>query len=115
MTKDTPKPNKFKARRTGKYASKAEARRASELKLLERAGKIANLGEQIKYEIIPQQVGRDGKVIERAAHYIADFVYEDPITGEVIAEDVKGVKTPAYILKRKLMLLGWGIQIREVA
>lgn len=114
MSQDTAKPNKYKAQRTGKYASKAESRRAAELKLLERAGKIENLAEQVKFEIIPQQVDASGKVIERAAHYICDFVYEDTATGKTVVEDVKGVRTPAYILKRKLMLLGWGIQVREV-
>lgn len=115
MSQSTAKPNKYKAQRTGKYASKAEARRAAELKLLERAGKIENLGEQVKFEIVPRQLDKDGKVIERAVHYVADFVYSDPATGEEIVEDVKGVRTPAYIIKRKLMLLGWGIRIREVA
>jgi hypothetical protein len=115
MTQSTPKPNKFKAQRTGKYASKAEARRAAELKLLERAGKIQNLGEQVKFEIIPRQDDADGKCLERACHYIADFVYTDPATGQEIVEDCKGFRTPEYRLKKKLMLLGWGIQIKEVA
>jgi hypothetical protein len=101
--------SKYNAARTGKYASGAEARRAGELKLLERAGKIENLGEQVKYEIIPKQDG------ERAAHYIADFVYTDTTTGLDIVEDVKGVRTKEYILKRKLMLLVHGIKIREVS
>lgn len=115
MPNDTPKPNKFKAKRSGKYASQAEERRAGELKLLERAGKIENLGEQVKYEIIPRQDDAEGKCLERACHYIADFVYTDTATGQEIVEDCKGYRTPEYRLKKKLMLLGWGIRIKEVA
>lgn len=103
---------KYGNKKTDGYDSRAEARRGRELELLERAGKIQNLGKQVKFEVIPKQDG------ERAAFYIADFAYEDPATGETIVEDVKSPATrklPAYVLKRKLMLLGWGIRIREVA
>lgn len=106
--------SKFGAVRTGKYASKAEAKRAAELKLLERAGKIHNLGEQVTFELVPPFVV-DGKTIERAVTYKADFAYTDSATGQEIVEDVKGVRTDAYIIKRKLMLHVHGIHIREVA
>jgi hypothetical protein len=106
---------KYGAVKAGGYASKAEARRAAELKLLERAGKIENLGEQVIYEVIPEQRDTSGKLLERASHYIADFVYRDTETGLEVAEDVKGMKTREYILKRKLMLLRWGVRVREVA
>jgi len=107
--------SKYGAVKTNGYASKAEARRAAELKLLEKAGKIENLGEQVKFEIIPQQKAPDGKVLERATFYVADFVYTDPTTGQEVIEDCKGYRTPIYRLKKKLMLLGWGIRIKEVA
>lgn len=99
---------KFGNRNTNGYDSKREAARAAELKLLEKIGAISHLEEQVKYEVIPKQQG------ERAAHYIADFVYvrED---GTLVVEDVKGFKTPEYILKRKLMKKVHGITIREVA
>ena len=45
---------------------------------------------------------------------MADFVYIDMKTGERIVEDTKGMKTPEYIMKRKLMLYYYGIRIREV-
>lgn len=44
----------------------------------------------MKYELIPAQRGADGKVIERAVSYIADFVYERG--GKVIVEDAKAMK-----------------------
>ncbi len=111
-----PKPNKYKARAVGGYASVKEARRAQELKLLRDAGKIRNLREQVVFELIPKQ----GK--ERACKYVADFVYEDsaphPVTGIMqwwpIVEDVKGVRTKDYVLKRKMMLFFHHISIKEI-
>lgn len=78
---------------------------------LEKTGAIQNLHRQVKFELIPPQ-RIDGKVVERAASYRADFLYQQG--DELICEDVKGFKTPEYILKRKLMLWRHGIRIKEV-
>jgi len=101
---------KYRNRATGGYASAKEARRAQELKLLERAGKIRHLREQVPFVLIPKQM-RDGKVIERACKYVADFVYEEP---GLVVEDVKGMRTKEYVIKRKLLLFTHGIRIREI-
>ena len=102
------KYNNTKIRVDGRlFDSKAEAARWQELQLLERAGEIAELERQVEYELIPKQKG------ERAVKYIADFRYKDH-EGETVVEDTKGVKTPVYILKRKLLLWVHGIRIREV-
>lgn len=93
------------------YDSAREARRAAELRLMERAGAISNLRRQVVYELIPSQ-RRGGKVVERPVKYVADFVYTE--NGEEVVEDVKGVKAKEYIIKRKLMLWEFGIQIKEV-
>lgn len=93
------------------FDSKKEANRWMELKLLERAGEISHLARQVKYELIPSQK-IDGKVVERACSYVADFVYLEK--GKTVVEDTKGFKTPDYIIKRKLMLQVHGIHIREV-
>ena len=93
------------------FDSAKEARRWSELLLLERAGAIQNLQRQVKYELIPSQ-RIAGKVVERACNYIADFVYEED--GKTTVEDTKGFRTPEYIIKRKLMLWRHGIRIKEV-
>lgn len=93
------------------FDSKKEANRYAELKLLERSGAIHNLQRQVRYELIPAQK-KDGKTIERACHYIADFVYEE--NGKTVVEDVKGYRTKEYVLKRKLMLQVHGIEVREV-
>lgn len=49
---------------------------------------------------------------ERAFCICADFVYFDE-QGQLVVEDVKGMKTREYILKRKLMLWVYGIKIKE--
>ncbi len=88
------------------FASKKEGKRYQELRLLERAGEIQGLRLQVPYELIPKQKG------ERACTYYADFVYMED--GKQVVEDTKGVKTPLYVVKRKLMLWVHGIRIREV-
>ena len=104
------------------FDSKKEYRRWVELKILEDAGVIRNLQRQVKYVLIPAQrepetVGQrgrkiPGKVIEREVAYYADFVYE--MDGELVVEDTKGIRTDAYVIKRKLLLERYGIRIREL-
>lgn len=96
------------------FDSKKEAERFAELRYKQMGKLISGLECQVKYELIPNQRDENGKVIERAVTYIADFVYTDLKTGEQIVEDTKGVKTKEYIIKRKLMLHVHGIRIREV-
>lgn len=93
------------------YDSKKEANRWCELSLLAKAGKITNLQRQVKYELIPAQ-RIDGKVVERACTYVADFVYERD--GKLVVEDTKGFKTKDYIIKRKLLLYLHNIRIKEI-
>ena len=93
------------------FDSKKEARRYTELLLLERAGAIRELRRQVKFELIPSQ-RYDGKVVERPCSYVADFVYREK--GNLIVEDTKGFRTTDYIIKRKLMLWVHGIRIKEV-
>lgn len=114
--------NKYHARRTGGNASRKEARREAELRLLERAGQITGLQTQVPFELIPAQYGPDetgprggkrrGTCLERSCVYVADFVYRDK-TGAQIVEDSKGFRTKDYIIKRKLMLYRYGIRIKE--
>lgn len=102
--------SKYRNRKTNGYDSMREAARAQELRFMERAGAISDLCEQVPFEIVPKQKG------ERAVHYVADFTYWK--NGVFVVEDVKSEitrKLPAYILKRKLMLLVHGIRIKEVA
>lgn len=92
------------------FASRKEAGRYCELKIMEQAGLIRDLKMQEEFELIP----RCGK--ERPAKYHADFSYIITTTGEKVVEDVKSraTKTKDYILRRKLMNWRHGIQIKEV-
>ncbi|MDP1931928.1 MAG: DUF1064 domain-containing protein [Gammaproteobacteria bacterium] len=112
MMRIPAKTAKYKNIKSGGYDSKREKKRAMELKILRMAGDIQCLREQVKFELIPSQRGSDGKVIERAVTYTADFVYERG--GKVIVEDAKGIKTPVYVVKRKMMLFFHGIRVVEV-
>lgn len=107
------------------FDSRKESRRYQELLLLSRAGVIQNLQRQVKYVLIPSQYetyeryGKNGnklqdgrRLIERECSYVADFVYTEG--GKLVVEDVKGVRTNEYIIKKKLMLYIHGIKIREV-
>lgn len=105
-----------------KFDSKREAERWQELKILEKAGEITDLKRQVKFELIPNQREPDtigprggvhkGKLIEQECYYVADFTYTE--NGKLIVEDTKGMRTPDYIIKRKLMLYIHNIRIKEV-
>lgn len=96
------------------FDSRREAMRWRELTLLQRAGEIKDLQRQVKYILVPAQKDESGKIAERAVSYVADFVYRDARSGEVVVEDAKGMHTREYIIKRKLMLYVHGIKIMEV-
>lgn len=107
---------KYKNTKYHGYASKKEYYRSNELKLLQRAGEISDLKEQVVYELLPSQfevVNGKKKCVERSVKYIADFQYTDK-NGNLVVEDTKGFRTQAYIIKRKLMLYMHGIKIREI-
>ena len=95
------------------FDSKHEAMHWIELKYMERVGLIKNLSRQVRYTLIPAQK-KNGKVIERACTYVADFVYEQ--NGQKVVEDAKSkaTRTPAYKIKKKLMLYNFGLEIKEV-
>lgn len=96
------------------FDSAKEARRYAELCLLKKAGLINSLYRQAEIELIPAQKDERGKVIERPVKYKADFKYWDCESGSWVYEDVKGVKTKEYVIKRKLALWRYGIRIKEV-
>lgn len=99
--------NKYRAIKTIvdgiKFDSKKEARRYQELKLLEKSGEITNLTLQPRFDLIINDV--------KCGFYKADFQYETAF--ESIVEDVKGMKTPVYNLKKKLIKAIYGIEIFE--
>jgi hypothetical protein len=89
-----------------RFASTHEGKRYAELKLLAKAGEINGLELQPKLNI---WIG--GKLV---FSYIADFSYSDRKTGKTIFEDAKGVRTPVYKLKKKIIEAHYGIEIVEI-
>lgn len=112
------------------FASMKEARRYSQLKLIEKAGKIKDLKLQVVYILAPS-VKINGRK-RPPIRYLADFVYmerRDVFVGMTVpigsifesleivwvpvVEDTKGKKTAYYKLKRHLMKSIHGIDILE--
>jgi hypothetical protein len=91
------------------FASKKEAKRFGELRLLEISGKIENLECQKPFVLQEKFRDRDGK-IQREIKYIADFVYWDCDKKTKICEDVKGFRTDIYRLKKKLFMKKFGLE-----
>jgi hypothetical protein len=87
------------------FASKAEAGRYSYLKALERTGHITNLELQPVYPLIVAGI--------TIGKYLADFRYYRH-DGEMIVEDVKGMRTPVYRLKRRIVEAYYCFQITEI-
>jgi len=94
-----------------RFASKREARRYGQLRLLEKARRIAKLALQPKYPLaVADKIG----VLVVIGVYRGDFEYVDAATGELVIEDAKGVRTPLYRWKKKHFEAQYGLRIREV-
>lgn len=118
MISPVPPQSKYNAQRTGGFDSKLEERRYYQLK---KDPRISSIDVHPVFEIFPAtrkcprckeifelptakcpNKGCGGKLLVfRAIHYIADFrvIYQD---GHIEIEDVKGVETEAFKIKRKL-------------
>jgi hypothetical protein len=110
----TPR-SKYGNVKTGNYASKREAKRAAELKLLEQSGEIRNLREQVSFLLIPACYV-NGRCVERSCKYVADFVFEEKVSDtewKQVVEDSKGFRDNVYKIKRKLFRQIHGFGIRE--
>jgi uncharacterized protein DUF1064 len=97
------------------FDSQREATRYRELRLLERAGAIAGLELQPAYVLHAPVLSAAGELVGLKAigKYIADFKYRELASGLDVVEDSKGVRTPVYRLKKKIIAIEYGIQIRE--
>lgn len=87
------------------FDSKKEGKRYGQLKMKRRAGLIGLLRMQVYYELNPGG--------EFSLKYKADFVYWDLEKDCEVVEDCKGLQTPEYKKKKKLMLKIHGIKIFE--
>ena len=104
------KPSKYNAVRSEAdgvwFSSKKERDHYLKLKLLERSGHISNLILQPAFILCVND--------KKIAKYVADFEYVEAETGKRVIEDVKGVKTPVYRLKKKFVEAQYGIEVREI-
>lgn len=104
--REPAKESKYRSQRSGKYSSKHEEQVARNLWALADRGTIQDLREQVRFVLVPG----DGKL--RAITYIADFVWMED--GRQVVGDAKGFKTQVYRLKKKMLKLLHGIEIREL-
>lgn len=86
-----------------KFHSTAEANRWCELRLLEQTGSILKLERQVRFPLVVNGV--------KIGTYVADFTYLT--AGELVVEDIKGVITATFRMKRRLMKALYGIEIQE--
>lgn len=115
------KSHKYKAEPTTvdgiRFDSKFESERYAELKTLAAAGAITDLVLQPSFDLIVDDVV--------VARMVLDFSYRTPHRGEpqwsdrfhplpLVVEDVKGVRTRIYRLKKKMFEAQYGIQISEI-
>lgn len=93
------------------FDSRREMERYFHLLVLQRAGRIQQLQRQVVFILAPSVVigGRKRPPLK----YIADFTYVEDGATEKTVEDVKGVITKEYRIKRHLMA-AMGIQIEEI-
>ncbi|WP_244785437.1 DUF1064 domain-containing protein [Cupriavidus pauculus] len=94
-----------------KFDSRREMERYSRLLTLERAGEIEQLERQVVFILAPAVV-IDGRK-RPPLRYVADFTYVERGAKAKTVEDVKGVVTKEYRIKRHLMAV-MGFEIKEV-
>ena len=100
--------NKYRAQPVvtdeGRFASKKEYADWCQLKLREKAGLITHLERQKKF---PLSV--NGQLVTT---YVADAVFFE--NGKRVVVDSKGVQTPVYRLKKKLLRALLNIEVQEI-
>lgn len=98
------RPSKYNAKKTVvdgiTFDSRKEGRRYRELRLLEQAGVIEDLCLQPHF-LLQDSYSKNGRAV-RKIEYIADFSYYDLEKKKFVVEDVKGLKTDVYKLKKKI-------------
>lgn len=105
----SPRPGRYGIKRVEvdgiMFDSADEGKRYRILKSEEAMGLITDLRMQVAYPF--QENGR------HCFTYKSDFNFVVVATGEEVVEDVKGVKTDVYKLKKKLIEARYGIEITE--
>jgi len=100
--------NKYRAQPVvtdeGRFASKKEYADWCQLKVQQRLGLISHLQRQVKF---PLSVNA-----QLVTTFIADAVFFE--NGKRVVVDSKGVQTPVYRLKKKLMRALLNIEVQEI-
>lgn len=90
------------------FDSRKEATRYAELMIAQKGGLIKDLKLQPKF-VLQESFKHEGKVV-RAITYIADFSYFDNVKQRIVVEDVKGMETKEFLIKKKMFLKLYGEQ-----
>lgn len=113
----TEPPRKYRNKPTTvdgiRFASKAEARRYSELKLLEKAGEITELRLQTRWPLSVQDP--EWFVSRKIGDYVSDFDYRDKYG--LVVEDVKSpatAKDKLFVWKRRHFEAEYGIKLKVI-
>lgn len=98
------------------FDSKKEAKVYCDLQRMKQAGEIKDFTRQQSFELIPAQyetINGKKKCVEKSVKYVADFVVAHN-NGDTEVLDAKGMRTPIYIIKRKLMRYINNIGVKEI-
>ena len=93
-----------------RFDSKKEYLRYIVLEEMQRKREIDGLQRQVPFVLVPSFQLNNIKY--KGIKYIADFVYKKD--GKIVVEDVKGIRTDVYKIKKKLMAYIHKIEIKEV-
>jgi hypothetical protein len=96
-----------------RFASQREGKRFLDLRLLERAGEIADLELQPRYEL--HVLSPIGEVVT-VGKFTGDFRYKRAVDNALVIEDSKSppTRTEAYQLRKRMVEAEYGIRISEV-
>lgn len=104
-----------------RFPSKGEGERYLYLREMAREGRISNLRLQVKYPfaepIYETRIGARGKPVRgrlllSGIAYVADFVYTLR-NGREVVEDYKGMETPEFKIKERLLYDVYGIRLNK--
>ena len=102
------------------FASKAEAKRYGELKLLQKAGAIFHVRVQPRFRLCAwtSKVQEEIQPLPALGEYRADFAYHlraDCVCAwGCVVEDVKGVDTPLSRWKRRHVEAQYGVKVQVI-
>jgi hypothetical protein len=93
------------------FGSTKEAKRWIALKQMELAGAITGLQRQPEFQLLMES--RLSSEETDCGKYLADFMYTDVAAKRRVIEDCKGMRTPVYRLKKKIVEALYDITITE--